>query len=193
MFVIGTTEIQFLAYLQLIRNRLQLLNILFKNFRKVVKNRKIEGNRNQEVTNSNKADAFQYYHGKISSQLFANELQTFKRKIIIEDFKQMDTNLVRIIQKPPPSLVSSKPKLSFRRVVKMVTTKNKVQDVLNEAFYRNIDYTDYIIRTQHIYSKLEKVAMLINSSYGLQIVIILVLKFTTLTSLLYFCCMILLK
>lgn len=55
------------------------------------------------------------------------------------------------------------------------------------------DLSDAIVHIQHIYMQLEKVCMLINSAYGLPIMFIIVIKFTTLTALLYFCCMIIIK
>lgn len=181
MFVMGTTEIQFLAYLQLIRNRLKLLNKLFKNFQQVIKNRKVENSNNDEMKHNIESGY------DINQQFYINELSTFKRKIINEHTLLQSRNPNSAIQKPKT------PKVYFKNVAKTVAARNKVNDLLNVTFYRSIDYTDYIIRIQHIYSKLEKVALLINSSYGVQIVFILIIKFTTLTSLLYFCCMILLK
>lgn len=192
MFVIGTTEIQFLAYLQLVRNRLKILNNVFKNFKQIIKNRKKES---QNSTFKNEKEIqfnFEDYH-KINQQFCINELSTYKHKIIDEHTSINRRNVNGFI-KQPTTLTSVPPeRFNFKNVVKTIAARNKVNDRLNETFYRCIDYTDYIILIQHIYSKLEKVASLINSSYGVQIVIILIIKFTTLTSLLYFCCMILLK
>lgn len=50
-----------------------------------------------------------------------------------------------------------------------------------------------IAKLQEAYTKLEQAAILINSSYSMQLVVILIIKFTTLTSLLYICCMMIIE
>lgn len=59
--------------------------------------------------------------------------------------------------------------------------------------YRNDDFSREILDIQTIYTELEKYAVLINSSFAIQIIVIILIKFGTLTTLLYFYCMIVIK
>lgn len=50
-----------------------------------------------------------------------------------------------------------------------------------------------IIHIQKIYSKLERTIIILRSTYSSHLIVILIVKFTALTSLLYFCCMLIIK
>lgn len=58
---------------------------------------------------------------------------------------------------------------------------------------QSIDFGNEIIQIQQIYSKLERTVIVLKSAFSPHLVVILVMKFTTLTSLLYFCCMVIIK
>lgn len=60
-------------------------------------------------------------------------------------------------------------------------------------FSRMLEFTEKIHQIQQIYTKLEHTSTVFNAAYGLNLVVILIVKFTTVTSLLYNCCMIIIK
>lgn len=58
---------------------------------------------------------------------------------------------------------------------------------------RMLEFTEKIHQIQQIYTKLEHTSTIFNAAYSLNLVVILIVKFTTVTSLLYNCCMIIIK
>lgn len=54
-------------------------------------------------------------------------------------------------------------------------------------------FTEKIMQIQEIYTKLERTVVIFKSVFSPHLIVILVMKFTALTSLLYFCCMIVIK
>lgn len=170
MFVIGTTEVQFIAYFQLIQYRLISLNTLISNCTRVHVPRVEDG----------------------------NESTTSKSTILTPADEMTTSNGVTYVGLTAVSSISS-----------YITTTALKQAVVKKRVL-NSDFVDYnafermqsslqqcitadIVKVQHIYMQLENVCTLINASYGIPIMFILVIKFTTLTALLYFCCMIIIK
>lgn len=179
MFVIGTTEVQFFAYLQLIRNRLVHLNgIIAKLEDQKYSPTQILGiETNKKTTSSslvNNGNIFNKWRSKHrhSRNQHAVCLTTAMESIQIQE--------------------TSKEKKGFE-LLKIIQSRKKIHQASVEQYAQNSDYTDDIVTAQRIYMKLEKVSLLINSFYGTPIIFILAIKFTTLTSLLYFCCMIIIK
>lgn len=197
MIVTGITEIQFIAYLQLIRNRLKIINDVLMNFKEIIKRQNY--NNTQKAENRNEEINMKYFSmNKIDKAIDAslNKPDVWYKSKINEKWakkSETDINQNAIIETSIANQVVKENRSLLLELVKMMRTKNKVCDILTEKCFRNGDYTDNLIKIQNIYTKLEKASILINSSYGVQIIIILIIKFTTLTSLLYFCFMILIK
>lgn len=81
---------------------------------------------------------------------------------------------------------STNPKIKLRcRAMTIIPIYTNSQGNINQIFL--------LSQLEKIYHILEKSSSIIDSSYGLQIVVILILKFTTLTTLLYFHFMILIR
>lgn len=173
MFVTGTIEIQFMAYLQLLRNRLKLLNLILLNQKTLMK------------TNM-----------KFNSKLLLDEISVYESN-------GMAT--LQSVSKSTHSIDSSSNidgcktnpnKFDWTELmkVKLFTVKKQICENYseNQKYFRT-NNLDNVIQIQCIYTKLEKVSILINLAYGGQVIIILIVKFATLTSLLYFCCMIIIK
>lgn len=79
-------------------------------------------------------------------------------------------------------------RIRFIEVIQM-TRKSKCE----RKFSRTLKSTEKIHQMQQIYTKLEHTSVVFNAAYGLNLVIILIVRFTTVTSLLYSCCMIIIK
>lgn len=178
MFVIGTTEVQFLAYLQLIRNRLVHLNgIIAKLEDQKYSPTKILGI--YEINKKTISPSEVNYGNIFNKWRSTHRLSRNQHAVCL-------TTAMESIQQ------TSKEKKGFE-LLKKIQSRRKVHQASVEHCAQNCDYTDDIVTAQRIYMKLEKVSLLINSFYGTPIIFILAIKFTTLTSLLYFCCMIIIK
>lgn len=219
MFVIGTAEIQFIAYLQLIRDRLISLNSIMINF-----------NSDKKLTQNNR----NYYGNNISDDILNTPInatytntpqdekhrQQYWGKFIYSIANKCDIGLTTTHTIDPINVSNQMKAVLPKRNLKTTVSKEKGFEMFNkswrlsavregqnvhrlntndENYYsqhthnQRSDHTKMIIKAQNIYMKLERVSALINSSYGIPIMFILVIKFTTLTALLYFCCMIIIK
>lgn len=175
LFVVGITEVQFIAYQQLIHHRLHFVNKLLKDFEK---SKGSNENRHNNVKTVHKPE-------NINSYLlghFSNNK--------VDIFKIPDINCIRSDLKFGMKIhCQLKSQLEypnwFHRYLNMKIQKDQ-HLMLNHP-------SDYIIQIQYIYSKLERTANILISSYSPHLIIILIMKFSTLTSLLYYCCMVIIK
>lgn len=71
------------------------------------------------------------------------------------------------------------------------SSKNLPMDNLTTV--RQVNDESNVNSLLRVYTLLENVCENINSAYGIHIIVISIMKFTTLTTLLYFCCMIIIK
>lgn len=200
MFVTGTTEIQFMAYLQLVRNRLKLLNIVLMYFSDIEENQSHQHHTPSNVETTNRKSTMWNCPNHTLITLDSN---TLSRKICPSPYLPHNRLKLQKIPQAPHNITNDvgveawKIQLtenkSFPNLVKMLTSKQCIVTLNEDNKFCTTDFTDNIIQIQTIYTKLEKVSIVLNSAYGVQITTILIMKFTTLTSLLYFCCMIIIK
>ncbi len=158
------TEIQFIAYMQLLQNRLKLINNFLGQFRDAGKSPK---------TNNNKADW----------QASANKIFTVK-----EAWDRIKISSTRgKIQKNINDEING-----------FVATVMEKRKIVGKQWTDNLQlnnklFTEKIMSLQIIYNNMEKFLMLIRSGYSIQIITIFTMKFSIITSMLYACCMILIK
>lgn len=157
------TEIQFIAYMHLLKNRLKFINDFFVQFR-----------RRENLKSKN----FNMKECQAVNEMFL--VREIRDKIKIRpssDEKQKNINKVKL-QAFVESIIESR-KLGS----KQLTDNVLINGLLNEK----------IMKMQTIYTDLEKFLMLIRSAYCVQVITIFTMKFSILTSMLYACCMILIK
>lgn len=166
MTIICITELQFCAYLQILRYRISLINNILKLCAE--NNRDQKGKRSQIKTKWNLHKGNKLVHSKVDE--CNTVLTTNVETRIYSNIKMMVVVGCRVALCIYNS--NSKNPLSIKDGIKLPR----------------------IISIAHvIYHKLNDFGRLINYSYGIQLVVILTIKFTTLTSLLYFCGMFIIK
>lgn len=178
-YVTATTEIQFMAYLRLIRIRLKLLNRILVEYRPMKRVKKLSAI--EEVLLGDEIDSQRFmdgigvyaFRGKSKLQFTAPDIIKTSKRVPsrTKRWQQLATNtmnwLIKFLVKP-----------KFANSGKIYgSATNLFSDAENVA------------KLHEAYANLEKAAILINSAYSMQLITILIVKFTTLTSLLYFCCM----
>lgn len=207
MFVIGTTEIQFIAYLQLIRNRLRSLNSMMVNFnyaKNLIKHNRNFDDINEDILNTmalmNASKTCKTVAEKQKQDYWEKFIKYMANKcgrsntIMDSEMKFALPKRTTAISTVPKSTVrKQKGFKDFNQTWCVAALERNANDSQYLSQHLSNDITQMIIKTQKIYMKLEKVSALINLSYGIPIMFILVIKFTTLTALLYFCCMIIIK
>lgn len=168
MFVMGTTEIQFIAYLQLIRNRLILLNSIIL----------------QKINAKNTSKSIRMYPNFLTKPLIKEQQQSGN---------VFDIGLHTLTDSPFKDAKERKKEMPKEKIFPNMKSI-RIRTIFCDPYDTHRDgCIQTVIHIQNVFMKLEKVSHLINSCYGLPIMCILVIKFTTLTSLLYFCCMIIIK
>lgn len=171
MFVIGTTEVQFMSYLNLVHDRLLLINRILMGLTlrvgEAVKIIELDNSRpaSRPIASSHNVPA----HREIDCReySFADRAKKSLRPTLFRKIMQ--------IARLTKSRVSSKTFPVAESQVIRVSDENNVNSLLK------------------IYTLLENVSANINSAYGIHIIVISIMKFTTMTTLLYFCCMIIIK
>lgn len=173
-----------MAYLQLIRNRLKLLNKILAEFRPTKRSMGLGLTPRLPVLGHGEFDAHYFLDGigayalkgKSKLQLAAPVATTSKTQKRTTPWHQVAFGslswIIKMLVKPQNSIAE------FRAAT---SSNNLLNDLQN------------IAKLQEAYTKLEQAAILINSSYSMQLVVILIIKFTTLTSLLYICCMMIIE
>lgn len=185
-YVTGTIEIQLMAYLQLIRNRLKLLNRILVEFRPTKRSIGLGLNQHSLLMGHAEIDA-NYFLDGIGAYAFKREskLQFAAPVAKISKTQKRTTPwhqvafsslgwIIKMLGKPRDSIADF-------RVAPATSSNNFLNDLQN------------VEKLQEAYTKLEQAAILINSSYSVQLIVILIIKFTTLTSLLYICCMMIIE
>lgn len=180
MYAIAITETQFISCLQLIRTRLKLINERINNN---IQKMSVTSEPNNKDGKTLDAYRFNYY----ANEFCGRKNATKYAKCVSKNINQNnDDNNYRIRSK------------SIIRTLNGKTTKNT--QIVPIAFassgtYLNHDdeYSGEINQFHRIYTMLKSVMAVINSAFSLHFIIILITKFTTLTSLLYFCSMIIIK
>lgn len=180
-FVMGTIEIQFTAYLQLIRNRLKLLNTILVEFRPMKRN-----------TIMNDFCSSIGLSCGIDSQRFLDGIGAYalNRK-----------SKLHLITSNATASRSKNEKKTWHRttvgaldwIVKLVVKPQILIAQFRGDAANLFSDSENVAKLQRAYTQLERTTILINSSYGIQLIVILIIRFTTLTSLLYFCCMMMIK
>lgn len=154
--IVILTEIQFCAYLQILRNRLSILNKFLRNYGFTIKNRK-----NYDLS----IKQMEYIHlqqTKLNTTPISNDGDRFHVILKLKNF------------------------FSFKK------QNGKIQNVMEKPKKYSRVVTDISI-CQNIFTKLEKLSELVNFVYGVPLAVILTIKFTTLTTLMYTCCMLLIR
>lgn len=177
----GTIEIQFTAYLQLIRNRLKLLNTILVEFRPMKRN-----------TIMNDFCSSIGLSCGIDSQRFLDGIGAYalNRK-----------SKLHLITSNATASRSKNEKKTWHRttvgaldwIVKLVVKPQILIAQFRGDAANLFSDSENVAKLQRAYTQLERTTILINSSYGIQLIVILIIRFTTLTSLLYFCCMMMIK
>lgn len=167
---------QFSTYLVLIRERLRLLNGII-----LILTEQQDANRFKCSKISN--GSYKIYHLPVSS-ILRNEIPT-----------AIGGGHERLFQSPSGDFLTSK-KRKFGLFDYAMFAKQRLFGSSSgrpRVILKQFDGHIVIGQLQFILNKLEKASLLISSAYGAQIVTILIIKFTILTSLLYFGCMIILR
>lgn len=155
------TEIQFIAYMQLLKNRLELINNFFGQFRENAG--KCVPTKIAKTVDSTSAN-------KIFTVTMASEkLKIFSsQKNIANGLNGFGANVIH----------------GGKTVGKQWTDELQLNRKL---------FTERIMKLQIIYNKMEKFLMQIRSGYSIQIITVFTVKFSIVTSMLYACCMVLIK
>lgn len=196
-FTSTMAEIQFISFVLLIKERLKIMNHLIIEY-------KIKLNLKTAT-----------FHDHKQSDIYAIKYDLIRKKVFfISEFGQKNKhNLVNqtkccgIITKPNLNLLLN-PVQSFWHFIKNLCNfrKTRIFNVNFQQLSTNIyckresnlvdnhnNNLNYCIARltdmQIIYSKLFKITELINKSYGIQLCFIILVYFITLTTLLYYCCM----
>lgn len=161
------TEIQFIAYMELLKNRLKLINNFLGQFHEsAYVNAESCPKRNfnkpaWEVVN--KSFTIKEIRDKIKIPSSRGKIQ--------KNINEMHGFVANVIEN--------------RKIVGKQWTENLQ---LNNKLF-----TEKIMKLQIIYKNMEKFLMFIRSGYSVQIITIFTVKFSIITSMLYACCMILIK
>lgn len=163
------TEIQFIAYMQLLKNRLKLINNFLGQFRE------------SAYVNAEKCTMRNF---NIPSRPVVNKSSTIRE---IRD---------KIKIKIPSS--RGKIQKNINELHGFVANVIENRKIVDKQWTENIQlnnklFTEKIMKLQIIYKNMEKFLMLIRSGYSVQIITIFTVKFSIITSMLYACCMILIK
>lgn len=163
------TEIQFIAYMQLLKNRLKLINDFFAQFRE---------NMSEDANN--------YPHKNLNM----TECQTVNKMFLVKEIRDK-------IKIPSSSEKIQKNinEMKLHGFVDNIIEKRKTEGKqwTDNIQLNNKLFSEKIMKLQRIYTNMEKFLMLIRSGYSIQVITILVCKFSIITSMLYACCMILIK
>lgn len=176
--VMGTIEIQFMAYLQLIHNRLKLLNTILVEFRPMKRNKMM--------------NEFRLSIGLsrgIDSQRFSDGIGAYalkgKSKITLNATTSKSQNEKKSWHHTAVDSLEWIVKLVVKPQILLAQFRGDAANLFSDS--------ENVAKLQRVYTQLERAAILVNSSYGMQLIVILIIRFTTLTSLLYFCCMMMIK
>lgn len=172
MTVICITELQICAYLQILRIRMSLLNDILKVFG--------ENNIDKREKKGQIKTQWNLYNGNQSvdhKAIYSNNTADIKTKL--GNGKRIINNIKIMV------FVSCR--------VALCIHKNKAITENPLLIKGGIKLPKIISILHVIYQKLGDFGKLINYSYGIQLVVILTIKFTTLTTLLYFCGMLIIK
>lgn len=163
------TEIQFIAYTQLLKNRLKLINNFLGQFRASV------------YVN---AEKYPKSNVNVPEWRAVNKLFTVKeawRKFKMSTSSgKKENNVLHLNVHGTVGSVIEKRKIVCKQWSDNLQLNSKL-------------FTEKIMKLQIIYNNMEKYSMLIRSAYSVQIITIFTVKFSILTSMLYACCMILIK
>lgn len=163
------TEIQFIAYMQLLKNRLELINNFFGQFRDSMYGGKL-----------NAAKSSPLVHPASVNKIFTVDKGDKLKKILTQRNVVIGRNNERIMKAANGILIEN----SGKTVGKQWTDNLQLNREL---------FTAKIMQLQIIYNKMEKFLMQIRSGYSIQIITVFTVKFSIVTSMLYACCMILIK
>lgn len=163
------TEIQFIAYMQLLKNRLKLINDFFGQFRENTKET------TKKCPNKN---------------LNMSETQAINKMFLVKE--------IRDKIKIPSSTGMIQKNINEIKLHGFVTHIIENRKMEGKQWTDNIQlnnklFTEKIMKLQKIYTHMEKFLMLIRSGYSIQIITIFTVKFSIITSMLYACCMILIR
>lgn len=181
-YVTGTTEIQFMAYLQLIRNRLKLLNTILVEFRPLKRNRTV----NEYFPKIQMSQ-----HSQIDPQRFLDGIGAYalKGKSKLQSIPNVppatETRTTKSVQHFACNAIDWMIKLLLKRKISINEFRGSASNLFSDL--------ENVGKIHDTYSKLENAAILINAAYSVQLTVILIIKFTILTSRLYFCCMMIIK
>lgn len=193
MFVVGITELQFIAYLQLIRYRLKMINFVLRNFRELTNEKNSPSHSFQMNMGASGTPEETFFMKEISASFKQKRsLKLVKRNNSVRPMKQKDQKELPDAREVPKVGLSRNGKLLLN-AVRAIAIMKPMEHIFKPTHFRNADNSATLMKIQQIYTRAERVAILINAAYGIQLIIILVIKFTTLTSLMYVCCMILIK
>lgn len=182
-YVIGIIEVQFMAYLQLIRQRFGLMNTVLINFQEFMNNNepKFSLSLNEFVKCSNSSN-------RIKNRFFhknnANDIISHKNSK--NHHMRLQSTFITIMNEKTLNSYQI-----FPRNIDCIP--NKWINATMQQQHRTNDYTECITQIHKIYMKTEQATILFKTAFSIHILVILIMKFTTLTSLLYFCCMIIIK
>ncbi|KAG5682539.1 hypothetical protein PVAND_011886 [Polypedilum vanderplanki] len=160
MLIISIVECRIFAYFLLIRERFKIINKLINFYR-------------ENINNSSKKhvkNIFFISDFSLPSHLKGNKLLIIQKM----SFKTKLNNSLQNFYKFIKSL------FDFR------LNCHDIEDINKNSVVLNINFIDRIMAIQIIYSKLHKIFNLINLAYGIQIIGIIAVQFITLTTLMYY-------
>jgi hypothetical protein len=159
MLVIAIVECRLFAYFLLIRERYKIMNRLINFYRE-----NIDGKKRRE--------------GKI---------------FFITDFPVPRTNghsHLLLVEKVP---IKTKLRKWLRNLLKFLASLlsfrpngHSIDDLDEKAINQAINYIDRVMSIQTIFSRLHKIFNLVSAAYGIQIIMIIAVQFITLTTLVYY-------
>lgn len=158
-----------MAFLRLIENRLKLINTILVEVK--------------PLKSINRMDAL-FLSGKVDPKVFLDGIGAFafkgkSRLQFATPSCTTETTLNRLKSRKKLTKAMANRQISFPNV--------------RSSALRPLSDSQHIAKLQMAYTNLEQAAILINASYSMQLIVIFIIKFTTLTSLLYFCCMMIIK
>lgn len=176
LYVIGIIELQFIACLQLIRNRLAMINNILISFRKTF-----------DIQNHSNGNSFGYDFTIFHENEFPSQ------KLFNRTSKHNRIDMKNVVN--PIELFNEKSAIKTESSNDKIINQNECYWTFDDGScqFSFIDFTEHIIQIHQIYTKLERITIIFKSAYSIHLIVILIMKFTTLTSLLYFCCMIIIK
>lgn len=192
MLTTAVVECQLFAYFLLMKERLKIINLRINNLRRACENESIDlyrSNLDSFATDECHNESVDRINDNKSKIFFISELVRSEKQIRTDNASRIvEIDNVRIGSKSNFAVKLKSIAITLIAKLKSAVfiTENLDAQFKSSALKNNDEFVKQICNMQLVYTKLIQIADLISKAYGVQIILIISIQFLTLTTLLYF-------